>query len=64
MSLITVEEYQKRMRDHYASLYKTGVACPHCDSELEWSGNGAFLTKPPKKQAYCTECTYSTLLIV
>ena len=63
VKLETVEQHNARLRDFHKRMAQTGVACPHCGTELCWP-NGVSSVTDADAEAVCPACgTRQTLLI-
>lgn len=56
--LLTIEEHNKRV---LADKFKTGVACPNCGNELQFTTPGLYYCSSPlKADVKCFKCDYVT----
>tara|TARA_B100000745_G_scaffold298065_1_gene246057 strand:+ start:1299 stop:1505 length:207 start_codon:yes stop_codon:yes gene_type:complete len=59
MKLKTIEEHNAEVRRLYKKEHLlTGIACPHCENELQYIDNTLLLSSPPQKRVTCFECGY------
>lgn len=43
---------------------KTGVTCPNCNTEMEFTNpNQLLLTNPPKREVHCTKCNHKGFML-
>jgi transcription initiation factor IIE alpha subunit len=65
-NLISLDNYTRSKLESYRikELMLTGIACPECGEELQYSDHGTMLSSPPKKRVNCTECDYKGIIIV
>lgn len=59
MTLKTIEEYNKEKLDCHNMKNNTGIACPDCGFELQFTEmNVMLLTNPPQRTVNCSHCGY------
>lgn len=66
--LKTIEEHNqeilKKLEEEKKKLYNTGVMCPKCSSELQYTKPyETLLSYPPKKEVKCSICDFRTTIL-
>lgn len=64
MKLKTLEEHNRIVLAAYEAAQKSGIACPACGNETEWtSGSNILMSQPPKRGIWCA-CGWSGTALV
>jgi hypothetical protein len=63
--LLTIQEHNDIILSTTGSKTMTGVACPRCETELQFKEPGVMLLSyPPKADVICIKCEYQTRIYV
>lgn len=59
------EEMRKKFKEKDNQFFKTGVECPKCKTELEYTDpHSMLMSYPPRKAVHCPECRHYATIIV
>jgi len=54
------DEVRNKLKEKEESLFKTGVECPDCKSELTYSDSSMMLSYPAQRAVHCNSCSFKT----
>lgn len=58
------EEVIKKLKEEEEKLYKTGVECPKCKTELRYADPySTLMSYPAKKRVHCSNCEFKTTIL-
>lgn len=64
MKLISISDHNDRIRHLLESKYLTGVECPHCGNELQYTDNTILLSYPGQRNVKCFKCEWNSSIYV
>ena len=60
----TLEQYNLRMDELLKNKNCSGISCPNCKTEMQYSSRGFYLSSPMQADIKCFLCGYETRIRV
>jgi C4-type Zn-finger protein len=62
--LATIAEHESTVFSKIKNKQLTGIECPNCKEELQFSDDRALTSYPPQRWVTCFSCNYNNTIYV